>query len=241
MKENEFVLVIVEGDLDYQFYGEYLSEITDKAKLNIKVTNGDILTKDVSGQPDKLIRQIFTSVLDKTKLQETDFVKIIQICDIDGSFFTDDMFIVDDGRSYYDKKTYEYSPYNNRVYVKSTEDKQRLLRTWGVKKGNQIDLKSTSEIRVSENRSIPFEIYYISLFLEHLLKDDVLIESDEKRDFIETYLDYNDVSNFIDLINTKKLGHDYLSSWELLATRTDKYSACTNLTFLIESMLEMSI
>lgn len=38
MKENEFVLVIVEGDLDYQFYGEYLSEITDKAKLNIKVT-----------------------------------------------------------------------------------------------------------------------------------------------------------------------------------------------------------
>ncbi|WP_195493471.1 hypothetical protein [Enterococcus gallinarum] len=55
MSENKYILLIVEGDLDYQFYGEYLSEIISSPSLNIKVTGGDILTKDGKGTPEKLI------------------------------------------------------------------------------------------------------------------------------------------------------------------------------------------
>ncbi|HAR1782159.1 MULTISPECIES: hypothetical protein [Enterococcus] len=240
MSENKYILLIVEGDLDYQFYGEYLSEIISSPSLNIKVTGGDILTKDGKGTPEKLILEAFNEELEKTKLKPTDFVQIIQICDTDGSYFSDDIFQVDGQREYYNEKTYEYSPYNNKVYVKSEEKKKKLLTCWNNKKANQETLVNTSLIKVSDKYAIPYNIYYVSLFLEHLLKDDVLIDSDEKRDCIDTFLDYHGVEEFIDLLKKKNIGSDYLSSWQLLESRDKKYDSCTNLKFLIDLLNSLS-
>lgn len=110
MSEKKYVLFIVEGKSDRTFYGEYFNDLISKNNLDldIKVTGGDILPKKVD-DPVNLIKDAFYEELGKTKLKETDFVKIIQICDTDGSYFSEEQFVVDDRKEYYDK-TYLYSP-----------------------------------------------------------------------------------------------------------------------------------
>lgn len=231
MADNKFILLIVEGDLDFQFYGELLTAFANDYNINIKVTDGDILSKVGYKNPQKIIEQIFINELEKSKLEIQDFIQIIQICDLDGSYFPSDIFITDPRRSYFDNKSYEYSPYNSKVYVKDEEKKEKLLKTWSSKRENQKNLFTTTHVL-----NIPYQIFYTSLFLEHILKGDVLIPSEEKRDCIDNYLDYNSLEDFMELLESKKTSDNYIESWEELDFRENYYSACSNLNILFSAM-----
>lgn len=231
MSDKKFILLIVEGDLDFQFFGEFLTEFANDYNINIKVTDGDILSKANSGNPQRLIEQVFKNQLEKSKLEIEDFVKIIQICDLDGSYFPSDIFITDAKRSYYYNKSYDYSPYNSKVYVKDEERKEKLLNNWSYKRENQKMLFTTTKIL-----NVPYQIFYTSLFLEHILKGDVLIPSEEKRNCIDNYLDYHSLEDFMELLESNKISDNYIESWEELENRENYYDACSNLNIFFNEM-----
>ena len=238
MSEKKYVLFIVEGKSDRTFYGEYFNDLISKNNLDldIKVTGGDILPKKVD-DPVNLIKDAFYEELGKTKLKETDFVKIIQICDTDGSYFSEEQFLVDDRKEYYDK-TYLYSPNGNpKIYVRDQESKDHLINNkWKPKYENQGILSKLKYIRTSNGKNIPYQIFYVSLFLEHLLKNDPLIDPRDKRDCIENYLDYNDIDSFIELLKLKKNSDIYSESWEIIQQKKGDYTSSSNLNILVDEL-----
>ena len=80
MTEKKYILFIVEGDSDYMFYGEYFNDLVSENNFNldIKVTDGDILTKKVNN-PIQLVKNSFNYALQKSKLKKTDFVQIFHL------------------------------------------------------------------------------------------------------------------------------------------------------------------
>lgn len=237
MSEKKYVLFIVEGKSDRTFYGEYFNDLISKNNLDldIKVTGGDILPKKVD-DPVNLIKDAFYEELGKTKLKETDFVKIIQICDTDGSYFSEEQFVVDDRKEYYDK-SYLYSPYGKpNIYVRDQASKEYLINKWKTKYQNQTILSKQESIKMDGGTNIPYRLFYVSLFLEHLLKNDPLIDPHDKRDCVEDYLEYNDIDSFIELLKSKKNSDNFGASWEIIEQKKGDYTPSSNLNILVDKL-----
>ncbi|WP_285023844.1 hypothetical protein [Lactococcus garvieae] len=242
MTENKYILFIVEGNSDHAFYGEYFNELISNHNLGleIKVTGGDILTKKATN-PVNLVKNAIHEEIKKSKLQVTDFVQVIQICDIDGSFFSEEQFKVDDRKEYYDK-TYLYSPFGEpKIYVRDEESKVLLLNRWKTKRNNQIILSNQNSINMGSNITLPYSLFYVSLFLEHLLKNDPLIDPLDKRDCIEDYLDSNSIDDFIRLLHSRKYSDDFKNSWEILEQKKGVYTSSSNLNILVEDLQKNKI
>lgn len=234
MTEKKYILFIVEGDSDYMFYGEYFNDLVSENNFNldIKVTDGDILTKKVNN-PIQLVKNSFNYALQKSKLKKTDFVQIFQICDIDGSYFSEEQFIINSQKEYYDK-SYQYSPYGSpNINVPDQKSKESIIATWSTKKHNQDILSTTESIDMGNEVIIPYKLFYVSLFLEHLLKNDPLIDPCDKRDCIDDYIDYHKLENFIDLLDSKKNSDEFDESWEILKTNGGIYNPSSNLNILV--------
>lgn len=237
MPQNKFILLIVEGKSDDTFYGEMLARYNEDLNINlnsnirIKVTHGDVLTKKSHKSSKELVTDIFKKYKKDNSLETIDFIKLIQICDIDGSYFSDNMFQINNTRNYISGKTYDYSQEQKKIYVKSQNKYDTLRRQWNLKKQRQNELRNTAEIE-----GVPYQIFYVSLFLEHFLTNKIIVDPEEKDDCIDTYLDNKSLKQFRELLNTRSLSDDYVESWEKLDIRLDKYAPCSNINILFDSL-----
>ncbi|HFI0177688.1 TPA: hypothetical protein ACGORP_002122 [Streptococcus suis] len=236
MSQNKFILLIVEGKSDHTFYGEMIARYSEELQLvsggnlRIKVTHGDILTKKSHKTPEQLVSDIFDHYKRDNSLETGDFVKIVQICDVDGSYFEDDLYQINKSRAYVSDKTYDYSKEQGRIYVKGEIELQKLRSKWDLKKNRQDTLNSIANIQ-----GIDYQIFYVSLFLEHFLTNRLIIDSEEKSDCIESYLDSKDLNEFLELLECRKLSDNYHESWDKLNRRKDPYIPCSNINILFKS------
>lgn len=229
---DKVILFIVEGALDRQFFGNYFDElIGDNNRLQVIVTNGDILTEGCR-DPKVLIEAQITKAMEEYKILREDIIRIVHICDIDGSYFDETKIFIDSNRNYYFNKNYIYDSIGKRIFFPDEYRKNQVLSSWQKKKNNQTQLQAISSVN-----GIAYNLYFVSLYLEHFLTGDCQhLSNFEKRTIVEDNLDY-EIEYFIDLFERKKLSNDFNESWEKIVDSSTNFETKSNLNILINELI----
>lgn len=211
---NKFVLLIVEGESDESFFGEYLFKkietLESTHEVEFLVTDGDTLTCSGPKKGENIVKDLLKSIKSTSKLTNDDFLLIIQITDLDGSYFNSDVHFEDDS-SIEGNPTYEYDDCINKIRI-NPRYKATTLSSWSRKKDRQDDLSQLNEID-----SIPYCLVYNSLYLEHVLISRVPRDYSEKESCIDSFIaskkTYEDFEIFFKSVNPSETFND---SWDFI-------------------------
>lgn len=219
MARKKIVFVIVEGPSDDQALAVILSKIYDVREVHVEILHYDITTERNVTQMN-IVKKIGEKIKEfavRRHFKASDFDRIIHLVDTDGAFVPDDAILED--------------PQANG-FVYSTEfiqanQCQAVIERNRQKKGNLDRL-----IRTQSIWNIPYNVFYMSCNLEHVLFDKINCTDEEKEDlsyrFAKRYKD--DIPGFLSFISESdfSVGDGYLSSWEFIAKGKNSLQRYTN-------------
>ena len=226
-KAKKVILFLVEGASDLTSL-EFIDNINDDETIKFQITSGDITSKSnvtVQNCRDE-INKILLFFMGRSKLRKTDIIKIIHILDIDGIYIPE-INIVED------KNVKKFLYTTNGIIAPSKEKVQKRNEA---KKQMLEKLLITSEIN-----SIPYEIYYMSCNLEHVLHNKLAdITEDEKKELANKFADrfYEKEIEFIDFINNKefKVLGDYKTTWNFIKEGLNSVNRYSNFWLFFETI-----
>ena len=226
-KAKKVILFLVEGASDLTSL-EFIDNINTNETIKFQITSGDVTSKlNITPQNCREeINKILLSFLERSKLRKTDIIKIIHILDIDGVYIPEINIIEDKN-----KKKFLYTI--NGIVASSKENVQKRNES---KKQIVEKLLVTSKIN-----SIPYEMYYMSCNLEHVLHDKLEdISEDEKKELANKFADrfYEKEIEFIDFINNKdfKVLGDYKATWDFIKKDLNSVNRYSNFWLFFENL-----
>ncbi len=226
-KAKKVILFLVEGASDLTSL-EFIDNINTNETIKFQITSGDVTSKlNITPQNCREeINKILLSFLERSKLRKTDIIKIIHILDIDGVYIPEINIIEDKN-----KKKFLYTI--NGIVAPSKENVQKRNES---KKQIVEKLLVTSKIN-----SIPYEMYYMSCNLEHVLHDKLEdISEDEKKELANKFADrfYEKEIEFIDFINNKdfKVLGDYKATWDFIKKDLNSVNRYSNFWLFFENL-----
>lgn len=226
-KAKKVILFLVEGASDLTSL-EFIDNINTDETIKFQITSGDVTSKlNITPQNCREeINKILLSFLERSKLRKTDIIKIIHILDIDGVYIPEINIIEDKN-----KEKFLYTI--NGIVAPSKENVQKRNES---KKQIVEKLLVTSKIN-----SIPYEMYYMSCNLEHVLHDKLEdISEDEKKELANKFADrfYEKEIEFIDFINNKdfKVLGDYKATWDFIKKDLNSVNRYSNFWLFFENL-----
>ncbi|MBS5869438.1 MAG: hypothetical protein KIC44_04240 [Fusobacterium periodonticum] len=226
-KAKKVILFLVEGASDLTSL-EFIDNINTNETIKFQITSGDVTSKlNITPQNCREeINKILLSFLERSKLRKTDIIKIIHILDIDGVYIPEINIIEDKN-----KKKFLYTI--NGIVAPSKENVQKRNES---KKQIVEKLLVTSKIN-----SIPYEMYYMSCNLEHVLHDKLEdISEDEKKELANKFADrfYEKEIEFIEFINNKdfKVLGDYKATWNFIKKDLNSVNRYSNFWLFFENL-----
>ena len=226
-KAKKVILFLVEGASDLTSL-EFIDNINTNETIKFQITSGDVTSKlNITPQNCREeINKILLSFLERSKLRKTDIIKIIHILDIDGVYIPEINIIEEKN-----KKKFLYTI--NGIVAPSKENVQKRNES---KKQIVEKLLVTSKIN-----SIPYEMYYMSCNLEHVLHDKLEdISEDEKKELANKFADrfYEKEIEFIDFINNKdfKVLGDYKATWDFIKKDLNSINRYSNFWLFFENL-----
>lgn len=226
-KAKKVILFLVEGASDLTSL-EFIDNINTDETIKFQITSGDITSKlNITPQNCREeINKILLSFLERSKLRKTDIIKIIHILDVDGVYIPEINIIED-------KNIKKFLYTINGIVAPSKENVQKRNES---KKQIVEKLLVTSKIN-----SIPYEMYYMSCNLEHVLHDKLEdISEDEKKELANKFADrfYEKEIEFIDFINNKdfKVLGDYKATWDFIKKDLNSVNRYTNFWLFFENL-----
>ena len=226
-KAKKVVLFLVEGASDLTSL-EFIDNINTDETIKFQITSGDITSKlNITPQNCREeINKILLSFLERSKLRKTDIIKIIHILDVDGVYIPEINIIED-------KNIKKFLYTINGIVAPSKENVQKRNES---KKQIVEKLLVTSKIN-----SIPYEMYYMSCNLEHVLHDKLEdISEDEKKELANKFADrfYEKEIEFIDFINNKdfKVLGDYKATWDFIKKDLNSVNRYSNFWLFFENL-----
>ena len=226
-KAKKVILFLVEGASDLTSL-EFIDNINTDETIKFQITSGDVTSKlNITPQNCREeINKILLSFLERSKLRKTDIIKIIHILDIDGVYIPEIKIIED-------KSIKKFLYTNNGIVAPSKENVQKRNEN---KKRILEKLLVTSKIN-----SIPYEMYYMSCNLEHVLHNKLEdISEDEKKELANKFADrfYEKEIEFIDFINNKdfKVLGDYKTTWDFIKKDLNSVNRYSNFWLFFENL-----
>ena len=226
-KAKKVVLFLVEGASDLTSL-EFIDNINTNETIKFQITSGDVTSKlNITPQNCREeINKILLSFLERSKLRKTDIIKIIHILDMDGVYIPEINIIED-------KNIKKFLYTINGIVAPSKENVQKRNES---KKQIVEKLLVTSKIN-----SIPYEMYYMSCNLEHVLHDKLEdISEDEKKELANKFADrfYEKEIEFIDFINNKdfKVLGDYKATWDFIKKDLNSVNRYSNFWLFFENL-----
>lgn len=218
MSSKKVILFIVEGVTDETSIGQITRKLNKDKKVYFQVVTKDI-TSDYASTTSNILTKVNNIVNDSIREQHfkrNDIIKIIHIVDIDGAFIKDDRI------KYKDVPEIEYS--SNYIFGKNIDNiKDRNLKKSGILNR----LSSTNVIN-----KIPYEIYFFSTNLEHVLHNIQNPKVEEKMKLAEKFEDrfHDKPEDFITFINNKDyaLNDTYEKTWEFIKEDNNSLKRYTN-------------
>lgn len=155
---DKIILFLVEGPTDEDTLALIYSKIIKEHDIRFEVLHTDITADEnmtVKYIEDRIKEAIEVYLKKNPFIEESDILKVIQIIDTDGAFIPDTLVKQSDT-----EKTEYYETYI------AAKDRNRLIRR-NISKRNIVYKLSHSEYMAG----FPYEIYYFSRNIEHVLHD----------------------------------------------------------------------
>lgn len=221
MARKKVVFVIVEGPSDDAALGVILNRLYDKSKVHIEIMHGDITT-DLSIDPSNIVSalgNIVKNYAETMHFSQIHFQEVIHLVDMDGAFIPETA-IVDNPDA--DKPLYSLTE------IQTSRPEQMVLRN----KHKKSKLNRISTLKKVWG-SIPYQAYYMSCNLDHVLYGKLNSSSEEKENdayaFAKIYKD--DIDGFLTFISDSEFSRmdGYKESWEFIKKDLHSLERHTNL------------
>ncbi len=218
MPRKKIVFVIVEGLSDEDAIGALLTRIYNKNEVHVEVVHGDITT-DYDVNPNNILAKVGKLVKNYAGkiFKPKDFERIIHITDTDGVYIPDENIIEDAAMK---------KPFYTVTDIR-TMDKEKIVKRNKRKRENLNRLSTTPEIW-----KVPYQIYYMSCNLDHVLYGKQNSSDEEKeRDsliFAKKYMD--DIPGFVKFIAESEfsVADGYPQSWQFIREELHSLERYTN-------------
>ncbi len=234
MPKKKILLFLVEGPSDKTALDSLIKKIID---VNLKVSfddfGGDILTKFAKIQTvKKSVGSEINSFMDKYGFEKKNLYKVVHLIDIDGCYIPDSNIIFN---SKYTKEVGCFYSFNK---IETDNVKQKINRN--ATKRSAIEALTTMQKSVILG-TIPYEIYYFSCNLDHVLHDNPNLNDFDKVEyaynFKKKYIDRP--SDFIQFLkdqlppNTNNLKE----TWNFLKKDNNSLSKSSNFYYFFSKLI----
>ena len=218
---KKVVFVIVEGPSDDAALGVILNRLYDKSKVHIEIMHGDITT-DLSIDPSNIVSalgDIVKNYAATMHFSQIHFQEVIHLVDMDGAFIPE-AAIVDNPDA--DKPLYSLTE------IQTSRPEQMVLRN----KHKKSKLNRISTLKKVWG-SIPYQAYYMSCNLDHVLYGKLNSTDEEKENdayaFAKRYKD--DIDGFLTFISDSEFSRmdGYKEYWEFIKKDLHSLERHTNL------------
>lgn len=223
---RKLILFLVEGITEEISFGLIFSEIFEDKEIEFQIARGDITTRNGvdSRNVIEVINEEVLSFLDKEHYNKGDILEIIHLLDTDGAYISEDLIEKHDR----DKNYY----YVDKLCTRHPEN---------TKKRN--DKKSSIMDRLSRHfkiNGIPYNAYYLSCNLEHVLHNDANIDDNLKVEKAEEFSDsyFEKKFEFLDFIRTNSFAveGEYEETWEFIKQGNNSLNRYSNLYLVFENI-----
>ena len=224
MARKKIIFVIVEGPSDEEALGVILERYFDKSTVYLHIMRCDITSENgstlnnITNKISEVVRRYANHIF-----KPSDFCRIIHITDTDGTFIPDDKIIENAQVEKPVYSTTEITAPNKKNIEERNHKKSAILHR----------LSITPKIW-----KIPYQIYYMSCNLDHVLYDKLNSSDIEKEEnaykFAEKYKD--DIQGCIQFFNESDFSvvGDYKQSWEYIEKDLHSLERHTNFGLCFE-------
>lgn len=220
MARKKIVFIIVEGPSDDEALGLLMEKFFERSTVFVHITHGDV-TSELGIVPTRVLDKVGDIVKAYAKsnhLVKTHFQEIIHIVDMDGAFIPDNCVIEDLSAT-------------KPVYSLTTIHTANVK---GLQHRNEIKRQCLSRLSMAtEVWGVPYQTYYMSCNLDHVLHNKQNSTDDEKeRDALRFAKKYrNDLEGFIRYISKSDFSivTSYVDSWSFIKQDLHSLERYTNL------------
>ncbi len=229
------LLFLVEGATDKTSLGLAMSRLLSQSDIRFEIMDGD-LTADFHIPTTDIVKEVGNRVRDfagRQHFEAKDFYKVVQIIDTDAAFIPDTQVLDMTGNP-------ELSDYGKGVYYDPASG--ICARNPGsVIYRNHLKQAKVNRLRTCAKiyRSIPYELYYMSMNLEHVFYNVPNASRDEKVSWANQLEDIlvENPQQLVHFIKSPKIalgGNDYTGSWEFIETGANSLKRCSNFNVFFE-------
>ena len=226
MAHKKIIFVIVEGPSDDDALGALFNRIFDKNTVYVHIMHCDITTEkrvDSSNIISK-IGNVIRLYAKANHFNQSDFMEIIHIVDMDGAYIPNDHVINDESV--------------NGVFYSEIEI--RTNNKFGIEQRNEQKRANLNKL-YSQNEvwKIPYRVFYMSCNLDHVLYNKLNSGDLEKeKDSLKFAKKFHEkVPEFLDFISNSDFSVklDYKESWKYIKKDLHSLERHTNLSLRFES------
>lgn len=227
MARRKVVFVIVEGPSDEEALGVILSKLYSADTVYVHIMHGDITSEFIESPNENILTRV-ASVVEQyaasNHFQKLHFKEIIHIVDTDGAFIPDANVTQDPSA---EKPIYTTSEIRTRNKTGIEERNRR-------KKSNIEKLRQVREIW-----GVPYQVYYMSCNLDHVLYDKLNSSDEDKEEdafqFAKFYREK--IPEFLTFISKSEFSitGDYRESWKFIQEGLNSLHRYTNLAIGLPS------
>lgn len=225
--EKKAIIFLVDGKTDKMSLEDIITNLCIDYDVFFKAANTDITSAIENNNSNilNIINELVDTCLAENGLNEKDVDQIVHIIDTDGTF-VDDSFI-----KY--RKTREVKYTEKGIFTRNVDD----LKKRNERKASLINRL----IGVDEIDDIPYNIYYFSSNIEHVMHDIQNADNDDKTKFANRLDDkYEDSpKKFIEYINNNEFAvkGTYEETWDFIKLGNNSLKRYTNFNLFIDNLL----
>lgn len=219
-KGKKIILFLMEGVSDCTSL-EFIDKLNKNEMVKFYPTRGDITTKKGINSQNciKEVNEHLKMFLATNKFCKSDVIKIIHVLDTDGAYIPNEKIFEDENAVRFIYTTTGIIAPSKQAVTQRNENKKEVLEK----------LLSTPKIN-----SIPYELYYMSCNLEHVLHNKLeLLSDEEKKELANLFADsfYEREDEFLEFINSKsfKVEGNYKETWHFIKQDLNSVNRYSNL------------
>jgi len=224
-KTKKVILLIVEGPTDADSLNPILKKLFEDSMVRFHIVHGDITIKDDINSKNAItkVNECIKQEMQRYRYKAGDILRIIHIIDTDGAFSPNESVV--------------YENVKHVIYTDElikTSNVEGIIRRNKTKKAVVLRLISTRKIQ-----TIPYEAYYMSRNLEHVLHDNPeTLTDDEKRYYADAFADKyeNDLEGFKAFICNSDFAveGDYKETWEYIFRGSNSLKRNSNIHLMLK-------
>lgn len=239
-KQKKIILLLVEGESEQILLYDSLRRAFHQYEIRFRVERGDLFgsvrhhKRDIKEAVNELVRQF----LHRYHLKERDLLAVVHIMDTDGCFI-DEQAVTIDTQKGQGRKVY----YTDRhILVADEMQRQSIIRRNEVKSINAKIMVSHSYVMRSH---IPYQLFYFSRTLEHVLFDKANPRHEHKLQKVEQFVDRlsepleHFLNPFLKLRERANMNQVYEESWYYVMQGNHSLQRSTNTSLLFEFIRDL--